>query len=147
MNYKFYTALPQEAHDIRQQVFVDEQGFQHEFDTIDAKAVHLIIFNEVKAIATARLFNGKTQGEFIVGRIAVLPEYRNKHIGAEMMEILQKRIKELGGKEIVLSAQCRVRPFYEKQGYKAQGQPYLEGLCEHIKMVKTMKSTSCRIIR
>jgi predicted GNAT family N-acyltransferase len=141
MNYKFYAALPPEAHDIRQKVFVDEQGFKHEFDTIDNTAIHLIVFNDAKAIATARLFKGKSQEEFIVGRIAVLPEYRDKHIGAEMMEILQNKIQELGGKTIVLSAQCRVRPFYEKQGYNAQGQSYLDGLCEHIKMVKTMEST------
>jgi predicted GNAT family N-acyltransferase len=141
MNYKFYTALPPEAHDIRQKVFVDEQGFKYEFDTIDTTATHLIIFNDDEAIATARLFSGKSEEEFIVGRIAVLPEYRNKHIGAKMMKILQTKIKELGGKTIALSAQCRVRPFYEKQGYEAQGQPYLEGLCKHIKMAKPLEST------
>ena len=101
----------------------------------------MIIFDDNGAIATARLFRGKSEENFIVGRIAVLPTYRNKHIGAKMMEILQTKIKELGGKTIVLSAQCRVRPFYEKQGYEAQGQAYLEGLCEHIKMVKTLVST------
>ncbi len=144
MNYKFYTALPPEAQDIRQKVFVEEQGFQHEFDTIDNSATHLLMFENNAAIATARFFNGKTKKEFIIGRIAVLPEYRNKHIGAEMLEILQKKINELGGDRIILSAQCRVQPFYEKQGYKAQGAPYLEGLCEHIKMIKTMESTSSR---
>ena len=141
MHFKFYKDLPVEARNIRQKVFVDEQGFEHEFDTIDTTATHLIIFDDNGAIATARLFRGKSEENFIVGRIAVLPTYRNKHIGAKMMEILQTKIKELGGKTIVLSAQCRVRPFYEKQGYVAQGQAYLEGLCEHIKMVKTLVST------
>jgi len=141
MNYKFYTALPLGAHDIRQKVFVDEQGFQNEFDAIDNVAVHLVIFEDNIPVSTARLFKGKIEDEFIVGRIAVLPEYRNKHIGAKIMEILENKIKELGGETIVLSAQCRVRPFYEKQGYKAQGESYLEGLCPHIKMAKPIAST------
>jgi predicted GNAT family N-acyltransferase len=138
MHFEFYKDVPIEARNIRQKVFVEEQGFKHEFDAIDNTATHLLVFENNVAIATARFFNGKTKKEFIIGRIAVLPKYRNKHIGAEMLEILQKKINELGGDIIILSAQCRVQPFYEKQGYKAQGQTYLEDFCKHIKMVKTL---------
>jgi len=141
MNHTFYDTLPAAAQEIRQKVFVEEQGFKHEFDTMDNTATHLLMFENNVAVATARFFKGKTKKEFIIGRIAVLPEYRNKHIGAEIMKILQGKINELGGDIIVLSAQCRVQPFYEKQGYKAQGQTYLEDFCEHIKMVKRLVST------
>jgi len=138
MHFKFYKDLPVEARNIRQKIFVDEQGFQHEFDAIDNIAAHLVIFENNIPVSTARLFKGKPKEAFIVGRIAVLPEYRNKHIGAKIMEILENKIKELGGETIVLSAQCRVRPFYEKQGYEAHGKSYLEGLCPHIKMAKPL---------
>ena len=32
MNYQFFNKLPEEAKMIRQKVFVEEQGFQNEFD-------------------------------------------------------------------------------------------------------------------
>ena len=32
MNYQFYKTLPQEAKMIREKVFVEEQGFNNEFD-------------------------------------------------------------------------------------------------------------------
>ena len=36
-----------EAIDIRQEVFVEEQGFSGEFDDIDDKAVHAVIYVDV----------------------------------------------------------------------------------------------------
>lgn len=138
MEHIFYNTLPPVAANIRQQVFVDEQGFQHEFDDIDNSALHLVLWENDVALATARLFAGETKGAFIVGRIAVLPAYRNKHLGAKIMELLEDKIKELQGKTIFLSAQCRVQPFYEKQGYKAQGEPTMDEFCPHINMIKTL---------
>ena len=39
---------------IRQQVFVEEQGFVNEFDDIDAKAYHAVIYTGGYPIATGR---------------------------------------------------------------------------------------------
>lgn len=44
---------------IRQQVFVEEQGFVNEFDDIDAKAYHAVIYTGGYPIATGRLFDRK----------------------------------------------------------------------------------------
>jgi len=138
MNFKFYNTLPLEARNIRQQVFVTEQGFQQEFDNIDSIATHLVIFEGEVAVATARLFKGKTEKDFIVGRIAVLPEYRKQHLGAKIMELLENKVQELGGKTIYLLAQCRAQNFYEKQGYQAQGETTMDEACPHINMAKTL---------
>lgn len=35
MNTKIFTSLPQDAKDIRIEVFMNEQGFENEFDEID----------------------------------------------------------------------------------------------------------------
>lgn len=42
--HAFYNTLPPEAAAIRQAVFVEEQGFQEEFDAIDRHALHLLLF-------------------------------------------------------------------------------------------------------
>ena len=136
MEYKFYNYLPEEAKAIRKAVFVEEQGFQNEFDDIDQRAIHLIVAFNGKWVATARVFADKEAGTYDIGRVCVLKAYRKYHLGSKLMHLIEEKVKELGGKKIILSAQCRVRPFYEKLGYTASGGVYLDEYCEHIHMEK-----------
>lgn len=136
MEYKFYNYLPEEAKAIRKAVFVEEQGFQNEFDNIDQRAIHLIVAFKGKWVATARVFADKEAGTYDIGRVCVLKAYRKYHLGSKLMHLIEEKVKELGGKKIILSAQCRVRPFYEKLGYTASGEVYLDEFCEHIHMEK-----------
>lgn len=53
MIIKAYEKLPEEAHFIRQTVFVEEQGFREEFDTIDNTAVHAVGFADGTPIPTS----------------------------------------------------------------------------------------------
>lgn len=115
-----YTALPQEAKDIRIEVFMKEQGFENEFDDIDNISFHIVVFDEEKPIGTCRFF--KENDHYTIGRVAVLKEYRNQHIGNVLLESAEKEIKKLNGALIVVHAQVRVSPFYEKQGYIQFGQ-------------------------
>ena len=54
--------------------------------------------------------------------MAVLKEYRNQHIGILLLESAENEIKKLNGNLIVVHAQVRIFPFYEKQGYIQFGQ-------------------------
>ena len=120
MDTKMYTALPQEAKDIRIEVFMKEQGFENEFDDIDDMSHHIVVFDEEKPIGTCRFF--LENDHYTIGRVAVLKEYRNQHIGNLLLESAEKEIKKLNGALIVVHAQVRVSPFYEKQGYIQFGQ-------------------------
>ncbi len=122
--------------EIRQAVFVDEQGFSNEFDEHDADALHIAITENGTAVATARAV--KDGAFYKIGRVAVMPEFRSYGMGAYLMESIERAIKAHGGDKIKLSAQTRVRGFYEKQGYVAKGEEYLDEHCPHIDMVKTV---------
>lgn len=120
MNTKTYTTLPQEAKDIRIKVFIKEQGFENEFDDIDQIGSHIVVFDETKPVGTCRFF--KENNHYTIGRVAVLKEYRNQHIGNLLLKSAEKEIKKLNGDLIVVHAQVRVSPFYENQGYIQFGQ-------------------------
>ncbi|WP_455524494.1 GNAT family N-acetyltransferase [Holdemanella biformis] len=120
MNTKTYTTLPQEAKDIRIKVFIKEQGFKNEFDDIDQISSHIVVFDETKPVGTCRFF--KENNHYTIGRVAVLKEYRNQHIGNLLLKSAEKEIKKLNGDLIVVHAQVRVSPFYENQGYIQFGQ-------------------------
>ena len=115
MNTKIFTTLPQEAKNIRIEVFMKEQGFENEFDDIDTISHHIVVFDEEKPIGTCRFF--KENNHYTIGRVAVLKKYRNQHIGNLLIRTAEKEIKKLNGDLIVVHAQVRICLFYEKQGY------------------------------
>lgn len=120
MNTKIFTTLPQDAKNIRIKVFMKEQGFENEFDEIDNLCHHIVAFDEGKPIGTCRFF--KENNHYTIGRVAVLKEYRNQHIGNLLLKSAEKEIKRINGDVIVVHAQVRVSSFYEKQGYIQFGQ-------------------------
>lgn len=130
------SALFNDAAFIRNSVFVKEQGFSNEFDDIDRTCTHIILYDNDKPIATGRLY--KENDNFHLGRIAVLKEYRNQHIGSKILTILQNIAKEKGAFTLELSAQHHLTSFYEKNGYTTVGNPYMDEHCLHIKMKKTI---------
>lgn len=135
---KFFNTLQQDEIYIRTAVFVEEQKFNEEFDTVDATALHAIIYVDGKAAGCARMFCEEGQSAYHIGRVAVLKEYRKLHLGTEIMNALLEKAKELGADRAVLSAQCRVQPFYESLGFEASGEIYLDEYCPHIHMEKAL---------
>ncbi|WMJ22013.1 GNAT family N-acetyltransferase [Paludicola sp. MB14-C6] len=122
---------------VRKKVFVIEQGFSEEleFDAIDNIAHHLCIYNEnEEPIATARLFCEKDV--YHCGRICIIKEYRGTGLGEIIMKALEEKARELNAAELELSAQVRVKPFYEKAGYQSVGAEYMDEHCPHIRMIK-----------
>lgn len=139
MQYKIFNSLPQEAIDIRTAVFIEEQGFQQEFDEIDHTAYHLIIYENNNPIANGRLYKDTSkENAYIIGRLAVIKTHRNKHLGAKLMMLLEAQAKKLQATKISLSAQCQAQKFYEKLGYIPQGEIYLDEHCPHIHMEKKL---------
>lgn len=139
ITHKFYSDLPEEAKLIRTEVFVEEQGFREEFDDNDKKCLHIVLFDGDTPIATGRIFTeNNVRNAYIAGRIAVRKSHRGKNIGAEVMKLLESKAKEQGAEVLAVSAQCRAQGFYEKMGYIASGDIYLDEYCEHIHMEKRL---------
>lgn len=139
MKAVIYDYLPDCAKEIRQAVFVFEQGFQNEFDEIDEAAVHIVLFDvERKPVATCRIFWDSEMNAYILGRLAVTKEYRGKNIGSVMIKEAEKYVRKKGGTCIALHAQSRVADFYKKSGFaECSGIEDDEG-CPHVWMKKSL---------
>jgi predicted GNAT family N-acyltransferase len=136
LEIRVYHRLPDEASEIRKDVFIGEQGFESEFDQTDAKATHLLLFRDGIPAGTCRFFPGETAGDYLIGRLAVRKEYRGLGLGAELMRAAEEEIRKERGHTVALHAQQQARPFYEKQGYSAYGEGDLDEGCPHIWMRK-----------
>lgn len=129
--------LPDQAKFIRETVFVEEQGFKEEFDTTDNISTHLVAYDGDKAAATCRFYQDD-DGNYFLGRLAVLKEYRGKGVGAQLVNKAEECIMIRGGKELKLHSQLRAKPFYEKIGYNSFGEVDYDEDCKHIWMKKKL---------
>lgn len=124
---------------IRQSVFIDEQKFTAEFDETDDRARHYVMYEGEKAIGCCRAYCDEDDPKhWHIGRIAVIPEMRGRGIGFMIVSETEEYIKKCGAEKVSLSAQLRVKGFYETLGYKTEGDVYYDEYCEHIRMVKML---------
>lgn len=134
---KYVNHLNDEIKAIRTAVFMEEQGFENEFDDTDNIATHVLIYVDDKPVGTGRLYDSEIDKNVgIIGRVAVLKECRGQHLGEDIIRALEDKAREQGLKGIELSAQCRVESFYKKLGYTSFGEIHLDEGCEHIMMKK-----------
>jgi predicted GNAT family N-acyltransferase len=123
---------------IRTKVFIEEQGFENEFDDLDNTATHIILYYNNAPVGCVRFFKGDTEGEYYLGRLAVLKDYRTKHLGAILVNEVEKAVRALGANKLSISAQVRVSDFYKKLEFVPMGDTYYDEYCEHIHMEKVL---------
>ena len=127
----------EDAFFIREAVFMKEQGFRGEFDERDNSCDHLVLYEDGRAVACARLFP-EQDGSWHVGRIAVVQDRRGRDLGSRVLAEAERRARDSGGKRMILSAQLQAKGFYEKQGYRTVSGEYLDEHCPHVDMVKEL---------
>ena len=139
ITFKAYEKLPLEAKYIRNTVFVLEQGFVDEFDENDEKAIHILMFDYSKAIGTARIIFSAEHNCYMIGRFAVLKEYRNKKLGQKMMRFTEEEIvRRFGHIFVGVSSQEQASEFYKKVGFSCTDERYLDQDCPHVFMSKKL---------
>jgi predicted GNAT family N-acyltransferase len=139
MDIKLYEQLPEDAKYIRRNVFIEEQGFENEFDDIDDMSTHILIYESSDPVATCRLYYNDERQSFVIGRIAVLEKFRGKNYGVELIKMAEQEIVKMQGKTVHLSAQVRVSAFYKKNGYIALDEVYVDEGCLHVWMKKELR--------
>ncbi|MCY6353763.1 GNAT family N-acetyltransferase [Clostridium sp. ZS2-4] len=121
---------------IREEVFVKEQNvpIEIEMDEFDDAAHHIVIYENHKPVTVGRLL--EKGNHYVIGRVAVLKEFRGKQYGKIVMENILTKAKDLGAKEIRLHAQFYAKNFYENLGFEAYGEIFEEAGINHISMKK-----------
>jgi predicted GNAT family N-acyltransferase len=119
-------------------VFVDEQGVNAaaDRDGRDGDALHVVALRDGELIGTCRVI--VEQGTGRLGRMAVEPELRGQGIGAAILEAAELSSAAAGATRMRLHAQVKARSLYERAGYEAIGDVFLEEGLEHVTMEKDL---------
>lgn len=125
---------------LRVRVFVQEQKvpLDEEFDEYDGEAIHAVAVLDGRVVGTGRMYRNSS-GETQIGRMAVEMGHRRRGVGGLILAFLEERARRNGVDRVMLHAQTYVRPFYERHGYVAEGEPFMEVQIEHVKMVKRLE--------
>ena len=121
---------------IRREIFINEQWFAEsdEWDDDDAVSVHALVTLNREPVGTGRLNpDGK------IGRIAVKAGLRGRGIGALILRQLLHEAYHRGVREPYLHAQVQAVPFYQKLGFRTQGDVFDEVGVLHVRMTHAME--------
>ena len=102
-----------------------------EWDVFDTIATHVVVTDNHRAIATARLIPGI---QYKIGRMAVLSSYRKQGIGSQMLKALVMEAMQQGAIQIHLHAQVAAIPFYAKYDFEPTGPIFDEVGIDHVLM-------------
>ena len=120
---------------VRQQVFIIEQGIDPalEWTGDDQEFLCVLALDaDQNPIGTGRV---KVESETAtIGRMAVLKPFRGAGVGAAILSRLIEIGKAEGANKFELSAQVSAIAFYQKHGFVASGDVYLDANIEHRKM-------------
>lgn len=119
---------------IRDQVFIEEQGIgpDREHDGLDDQRVHYVGYLDEQPVTTARL--ACEAGGWHIERVATIKAMRGQGLAKELIICIMKDAKDSDVKHVELAAQISAKTFYERLGFKAVGQYFLDAGIEHIRM-------------
>jgi ElaA protein len=126
---------------LRAEVFVVEQNCPYlDLDGKDEKTLHLCAFYDSDLIGYARII--LNENPCVIGRVVMHPKQRAKGYGRKLM---QKSIAVVpADKEIFISAQERLKNFYESLGFSQSAEGYLEDGIPHIPMLHPPRNATAK---
>lgn len=121
---------------LRFNVFVIEQTCIYpEFDDIDAKALHLLAYENEALAGYARLYTDKDNYARI-GRIVIDKGHRGNALGKNIIEESITYIKTSFNNDVIkINAQEHLKKYYESFGFQQIGDSYLDYGIPHIDMI------------
>lgn len=125
--------------ELRARVFVVEQNCPYlDVDGRDlvGDTCHLLAWRDDELQAYLRLLAPQRNGgEVVLGRVVIAPAARGGGLGHELMQrALQSCAARWPGAPIYLSAQAHLQDYYERHGFVAVTEQYLEDDIAHIGM-------------
>jgi predicted GNAT family N-acyltransferase len=123
---------------LREEVFCGEQGVSlaEERDGRDEEALHLVVVDDGVVVATCRLLVEGTTVK--LGRMAVSRTRRGLGLARALITEAEARARALGAERMVLAAQLNAQALYDRAGYDAYGDVFLDAGIEHVMMAKTL---------
>ena len=114
-------------------------SLRDEFDEHDCDGTrYIVMLDDGYPVATCRFYE-VDEISVIIGRLVVLPDYRDHHLGSRVIAEAEAWIKELGYKTILIDSRLEAVGFYEKLGFEHVDDTIIRsGTFDCVRMKKTV---------
>ena len=114
-------------------------SLRDEFDEHDCDGTrYIVMLDDGYPVATCRFYE-VDELSVIIGRLVVLPDYRDHHLGSRVIAEAEAWIKELGYKTILIDSRLETIGFYEKLGFEHVNDTVIRsGTFDCVRMKKTV---------
>lgn len=126
-----FSTLANAGFALRREVFVIEQNVPEteEIDEYDLTATHVVALSGGNVVGVLRLV---FTPDFVkIGRVAVARNRRGQGIARDMMLFAMDHARGRGARHFHLGAQLDALAFYERLGFEAYGEVFLDAGIEH----------------
>jgi len=125
---------------LRREVFIIEQDCMYQdIDGKDDQAYHLLAWQDIKLIATLRVFESypEYQNNVSIGRVCTHLSVRKDGVGRELVKKALQFIQgKFPSKKIQIGAQLYLKNFYGNFGFKQISDIYDDDGIDHILMLR-----------
>lgn len=102
-------------------------SLRQEFDEHDIPSTEYIVLTDDDfPVATCRIYK-LDENSAMIGRVVVLPEYRDKGLGKQTVLEAEKWLKEKGYSIAVIESRVIAVDFYKKIGYAVKDESIIHG--------------------
>ena len=124
---------------LREEILRKPLGLAFTCEELEKEKAHIHIggYIEDELCATAMLVPQEQRVK--MQRVAVRKDLQGKGIASAMMKFCEAYASEKGFKEIYCHARETAIPFYKKNQYLPEGEPFIETTIPHLKMRKLIK--------
>ena len=119
---------------MRREVFILEQKVPEdiEHDADDMTATHVVGIVDGAVVAVLRILD---KSDYVkIGRVAVAASHRGQGLGAELIRFAVAHARANGQPRCYLESQSDKVGFYERLGFVAFGEEFLDAGIPHLKM-------------
>ncbi len=115
-------------------------SLREEFDEHDGEGTrYIVLLDGGFPVATCR-FYPLDSASVMIGRVVVLPEYRGKGLGRQVILEAEEWIRELGFQRVTVDSRTVATEFYRKLGFEAvDGTVIRSGVFDCVRMIRTVK--------
>lgn len=128
--------------EVRRKVFIDEKKVPESIevdgnDSLEAECEHFLVTDHGKPIGAFRCVMEK-EDTVKLERFCIVEAYRGRNVGTEMSRFVENYYREKGVSYMVANAKFETYKFYEKNGFQAISEVFIEADTPHIKIRKKL---------
>lgn len=129
-----------QAIDLRNEFLRKPIGFPYlnDFPAEEKDWLHFVIMDDKEQVIGCVVAIRKNKTSVRLRQMAIHEKHQNQGVGRTLLSYAEKELQRTGFETIVVHARKDTAGFYQKTGYKQEGEEFMEVSIPHFAMIKSI---------